>query len=125
MLKEIFLFELKYRSKRPATYIYGFIFFLWAFVQAIYGWGRGNEKALLTSAYRMQETTAFLTVVAIMLASAIMGVPVYRDIEHDTRGYYLSYPISEKGYLLGRYLGSFLVLLLVFLCLHLGILIGS
>jgi hypothetical protein len=38
-----------------------------------------------------------------MIASAIMGVPVYRDIEHKTENYYFTYPISEKGYILGRF----------------------
>jgi ABC-type transport system involved in multi-copper enzyme maturation permease subunit len=60
-----------------------------------------------------------------MIASAIMGVPVYRDIEHDTRGYYLSYPITEKGYLLGRYLGSLLVLVIVCLGALLGLMLGA
>tara|TARA_R110001583_G_scaffold70470_2_gene199448 strand:+ start:146 stop:3595 length:3450 start_codon:yes stop_codon:yes gene_type:complete len=59
-----------------------------------------------------------------MLSSAIMGVPVYRDIEHKTENYYFSYPISEKGYLLGRFLGSMAVLFLVSLGLHVGLTVG-
>ena len=55
-----------------------------------------------------------------MLASAIMGVPVYRDIEHGTQNYLFSYPISEKGYILGRFAGSMATLFLVSLGLILG-----
>jgi hypothetical protein len=53
-----------------------------------------------------------------------MGVPVYRDIEHKTDNYFFSYPITEKGYLLGRFCGSMSVLLMVSLGLQLGLIIG-
>jgi hypothetical protein len=65
-----------------------------------------------------------ISIFGIMLSSAIMGVPVYRDIEHKTENYYFSYPVTEKGYLLGRFLGSMSVLFLVSLGLHVGLIIG-
>lgn len=67
---------------------------------------------------------SLVRVFGIMLSSAIMGVPVYRDIEHKTENYFFSFPVTEKGYLLGRFLGSMFVLFLVSLRLHLGLIIG-
>src|SRR5690606_37308427 len=64
------------------------------------------------------------SIFGIMLAIAIMGVPVYRDIEHKTDNYFFSYPINEKGYLLGRFFGSMTILIMVSLGLQLGLIIG-
>lgn len=125
MFKEIFLFELKYRLKRPATYLYFAVLFIYFFISAINGWVPGSEKAFINSSYVIHNLIVTVSVFAIMFSSAIMGVPVYRDIEHDTKGYFMAYPISEKSYLLGRYAGSFLVLFLVCLGAVLGLMIGS
>jgi hypothetical protein len=54
-----------------------------------------------------------------------MGVPVYRDIEHKTNSFFFTLPISEKGYLLGRFCGSFIILALIFTSVALGIITGS
>lgn len=67
---------------------------------------------------------SLVSIFGIMLSSAIMGVPVYRDIEHKTENYFFSFPVTEKGYLLGRFLGSIFVLFLVSLGLHVGLIIG-
>nr|MCU0393583.1 peptidase M1 [Thermoflexibacter sp.] len=125
MFKEIFLFELRYRFKRPATYLYFGILFIYFFIAAINGWVPGSEKAYINSSYVIHNMISLVSVFAIMFSSAIMGVPVYRDIEHDTKGYFMAYPINEKSYLLGRYAGSFLVLFLVCLGAALALMIGS
>jgi hypothetical protein len=125
MFKDIFLFELKYRARRPATYLYALILFLYFFISIINGWTPGSEKAYINSAYVIQQALIIMSIFGVLICSAIMGVPVYRDIEHDTRSYFLSYPITEKGYLLGRYVGSFVVLFLVFLAGTLGLLLGG
>jgi hypothetical protein len=125
MFTEILRFELAYRSRRPATYLYFFILFLFFFVESVNGWVPGSEKAFVNSSLVIHSMTVITTIFGVMIASAIMGVPVYRDIEHDTRGYYLSYPITEKGYLLGRYLGSLLVLVAVCLGALAGLMLGA
>ena len=125
MFKEIFLFELRYRLNRPATYLYFFLLFLYGCVTFIKGWVPGSEKAFINSSYVIHMLFAVITVFATLISSAIMGVPVFRDIEHNTRNYYLSYPISEKAYLMGRYLGSFVILFLVVLGIAAGALAGT
>ncbi|OWW25836.1 peptidase M1 [Zobellia sp. OII3] len=124
MLKEIFLFEIKYRLGRPATWAYFGILIIFGLFVAIGGNGPASEKVFVNSPVAIATVLSTISVFGIMLSSAIMGVPVYRDIEHKTENYYFSFPVSEKGYLLGRFLGSMSVLFFVSLGLHLGLIIG-
>jgi ABC-2 type transport system permease protein len=101
MFTEIFLFELKYRLKRPATWAYFGILFIFGLFVAIGDNGPASEKVFVNAPSAITNTLATISIFAIMIASAIMGVPVYRDIEHKTEHYFFSYPISEKGYLMG------------------------
>lgn len=124
MFKEIFLFEIKYRFKRPATWAYFAILLIFGLFVSIGGNGPASEKVFVNSPVAIATMLSTISIFGIMLSSAIMGVPVYRDIEHKTENYYFSYPITEKGYLLGRFLGSMSVLFLVSLGLHVGLIIG-
>ncbi|WP_411895424.1 ABC transporter permease/M1 family aminopeptidase [Winogradskyella sp. A2] len=124
MFKEIFLFEIKYRFKRPATWAYFGILLLFGLIVSIGGNGPASEKVFVNSPVAIATMLTTISIFGIMLSSAIMGVPVYRDIEHKTENYYFSYPVTEKGYLLGRFAGSMFVLFLVSLGLHLGLIIG-
>ncbi|OUR95590.1 peptidase M1 [Flavobacteriales bacterium 34_180_T64] len=124
MFKEIFKFEIKYRLKRPATWAYFGILMVFGLITAIGGNGPASEKVFVNSPLAIASMLSVISIFGIMLSSAIMGVPVYRDIEHKTENYYFSYPVSEKGYLLGRFFGSMSVLFLVSLGLHIGLIIG-
>ncbi len=124
MFKEIFLFEIKYRLGRPATWAYFGILVIFGLFVSIGGNGPASEKVFVNSPVAIATMLSTISIFGIMLSSAIMGVPVYRDIEHKTENYYFSYPVSEKGYLLGRFFGSMSVLFLVSLGLHIGLIIG-
>ena len=114
MFPEILSFELKYRIKRPATWAYFLLLFLFGWLIAANGGnGSGSEKAFANSAYEVTSFMMIISIFATMIASAVMGVPVYRDIEHGVKDYFFSYPVREKSYLLGRYVGSFLTLMLI------------
>lgn len=125
MFKEIFLFEIKYRLKRPATWAYFGILVLFGLLVAIGDNGPASEKVFVNAPTAIAQTMITISIFGIMIASAIMGVPVYRDIEHKTENYFFSYPITEKGYLLGRFFGSMAILFMVSLGLQLGLIIGS
>ena len=124
MFKEIFLFEVKYRLSRPATWAYFGILLVFGLIVAIGGNGPASEKVFVNSPVAIATMLSTISIFGIMISSAIMGVPVYRDIEHKTENYYFSYPITEKSYLLGRFSGSMAVLFLVSLGLHVGLIIG-
>ncbi|NJC28058.1 ABC transporter permease/M1 family aminopeptidase [Neolewinella antarctica] len=126
MFLEIFRFELSYRLRRPATWAYfGLLLIFGAFLAvAGGGGGGGSEKAFVNSAASVSGTLITFSIFGIMIAAAVMGVPVYRDVEHKVQHYYFTYPITERGYLLGRYAGSLVWLLFISLGLHVGLILG-
>ena len=125
MFLKIFLFEIKYRLKRPATWAYFGILFLFAFVSGIYGNSTASEKAFVNSPQAIGLFLLIMSIFQMLIASAIMGVPIYRDIEYQTKDYLLTYPIGEKSYLLGRYFGSFAILFLISFSVIIGMWLGG
>lgn len=124
MFKNIFLFEIKYRFGRPATWAYFSILFLFGLIVAISGNGPSSEKVFVNSPVGIATMLTTISIFGIMLSSAVMGVPIYRDIEHGTQHYFFSYPIKEREYLLGRFFGSLVTLLIISLGMHLGLMLG-
>ena len=125
MLLQIFLFEIKYRLRRPAFYI----FFLLAVVLAFLNFANGalpvTEKEHFNAPAMLAIFSSAASIFLMLASSSIMGVPLYRDIEHNTKEYYLSYPITKAGYFWGRWLGSFLFVLLVSMGVFLGVWLGT
>jgi len=124
MFLKILKFELKYRAKRPATWAYFGILLVLGFILSTNGANAGSEKAFVNSAVTVTALIGTVSLFGILIASAVMGVPVYRDIEHGVKDYYFTYPVSEKSYLLGRYAGSLLTLLFISLGIIFGLIIG-
>ncbi|MEO9484168.1 MAG: M1 family aminopeptidase [Ekhidna sp.] len=125
---KILKFELQYRKKRPATYVYFAILFLMAvltmstdIIQVGGGSGLVKENSPTTIANMM----AILSGIMMMITSAIMGVAVLRDFEHNTESMLFTTPITKFDYLVGRFLGSFLVVLFVFGGMMLGFMLGE
>lgn len=128
MFKEIFLFELKYRKARAANYIYFGIMFLLCLLAVTTdvvriggGVGQVKENAPVVIAQMIVIMGFFMT----LISSAIMGVAVLRDFEHNTEAILFSTPIKKFSYLMGRYWGSLVVLLLVASSLPLAFMIGD
>lgn len=131
MFLPILLFELKYRLKRPATWIYFAILFVLAFLlvtAAGGGFGPGTDVSIggdgqavkINAPYSVSITITVLSVFGVIIASSLMGNPVYRDFEHRTHPLFYTTPISKIGYLGGRFLGSYLIAVLVFSGLGFG-----
>ncbi|TGE16985.1 ABC transporter permease/M1 family aminopeptidase [Hymenobacter elongatus] len=130
MFLEIFLFEIRYRLKRPATYIYfallaAIAFLLMLAVGGVFGVrvsiGGGGGRVLANSPFQITAILMVLSLFGSFITSSMMGTPVYRDFEHRTHSLYYTTPISKLGYLGGRFLGSFVVTVGVFLGGALGL----
>ena len=121
-MKEIFLFELKYRLKRPATYIYIFMMFLIPLLLAVFE--KSVTAEFTNSPSAIVSVLGGLSIFALFFYAAIMGVPVYRDEEHKTAQTYFTYPISEKSYILGRFCGSFTIVTIMNLAAMFGAIFG-
>ncbi|MCX2745445.1 M1 family aminopeptidase [Mangrovivirga sp. M17] len=125
MFWNIFTFELKYRFTRPATYIYFSLLAFVAFLLIASGNTPASEKVFHNAPVMIAELQLLISLFAIFLASAVMGVPLYRDLEHKTGTFMFSYPISESAYFMGRFWGSFVTLIFISLGVAAGIYLGS
>lgn len=127
MWKDIALFEWQYRRQRPATYLYFALLFVISFLlvttdvieQAAGGQLKQNATSVIT------QLMGILSVVSVFVASAIMGVAIVRDFEHRTEALFFTAPIRKADYLLGRFLGSFLVLSLILTAIPLALMLGE
>lgn len=128
MWKEIVNFELAYRKKRPATYLYFGMLFLMGFLMvatsAVEMMGAGGQVKENGTLITFQIFT-LVSVLSIFIVSAMMGVAILRDFEHRTESIFFTTNISKFDYLFGRFLGSFIVLLFVSLGIPLGIIMGD
>lgn len=125
MFKDIFLFELKYRFSRPATWIYFALLTIVPLLLIGFGNTPASEKVYHNSPIVIANLLVLVSLFGILIASAVMGVPLYRDLEHKTGTFLFSYPIGKFGYFMGRFWGSFVVLLFISLGALLGIYLGS
>lgn len=121
-------FELDYRLRRPATYIYFFITFLVCFIAIStdiiqIGGGSGLVKENAPSV--IAEMMVNLTAIFMMITSGVMGVAILRDFEHKMESIMFSNPIKKFDYMAGRFLGSFIVLLFIFGGMLLGFVLGE
>jgi ABC-2 type transport system permease protein len=128
MLLEVIKFELKYRLNRPATYIYFFIWLILAFLAVTwngiqFGGDIGKIKQN-SSVVLFNIAGVFSLIPGLFFASAIMGVPVIRDFEHKMESLIFTTNINKTSYLLGRFLGSFIILIVISSAFVFGTYIG-
>jgi ABC-2 type transport system permease protein len=128
MFKEIFRFEFAYRKKRPATYIYFGILFLLCFAAVTSKYVTiGNSaggQIKENGSYNIAFMTLIMTFFFTFIASAIMGVAVLRDFEHKTESLMFTTTMSKFDYLMGRFAGSFLIMLLIYSAIWMAFMTG-
>ncbi|MBB6002498.1 M1 family aminopeptidase [Arcicella rosea] len=126
MLYEFFIFEIKYRLKRPETYFFFLLLFLFSAVGVEFVF-QGIDLGLVkkNSPMVIAKTMGAITGLSMIIASMIMGVPVLRDFQYDVTSLIYVNPISKRNYLLGRFLGSFVVLLFIFSAVLGGMIVGE
>jgi ABC-2 type transport system permease protein len=125
MFWKITLFEIQNRVRRPAVYLY----FAAAIIFTIGTFATGSlplgEKEHINAPFVIALWCAGITMMMMLVSSSIMGMALYRDIEYNTKDYYLTYPITKAGYFWGRYLGSFLCMLFIASSIIIGAYIGT
>lgn len=125
MFLQIFLFEINYRLRRPAFYVYFFLLLFLTVLMVGHGDIGETDKEFINAPAMLALLSSLYSLFLMLVSSSIMGVPLYRDIEHNTKEYYLSYPITKAGYFWGRYLGSFFFVLLISMGFYLGAFLGA
>ena len=126
MWYHIFKFELQYRIRRPDTYVFFLFLFLFSIVGVDFIF-QGSEMGLMknNSPLVIAKSMGAITGIFMILASMVMGVSVLRDFEYNIESLVFSTPIKKRDYLLGRYLGSFTVLLFAFTGILFGMMLGE
>ncbi len=126
MWYNIFKFEINYRIKRADTYVFFIFLLLFSMVGVDFvfqGMELGEIKR--NSPLVVAKTMGAITGIFMILVSMIMGVSVLRDFEYQIESLMYVNPIKKKDYLLGRFLGSFAVLLFVFSGVFFGMALGE
>ncbi len=125
MFIEIFLFEIRSRVRRPAVYLY----FLGIFIFTLFAFSTGSlpvlEKEHINSPFLISFWCCAMTMLMTLVSSSVMGTAIFRDIEYQTKDYYLTYPITKAGYFWGRFAGSFVFMIGIAMAIPLGIWLGS
>jgi len=131
MFKEILRYEINYHFKRPLTYIFFAIFFGLAFlVVNVVGGAFENASADLgkvhfNSSYTICNIISNIVYFFLLVFPAFVGDSIHRDFKYNTYSLFFTKPISKSGYLGGRFLGSVLVLLFMFLAIESGYAFGT
>jgi hypothetical protein len=125
MFLKVFLFEIQNRVRRPAVYLY----FLAILLFTLFAFSTGSlplgEKEHINSPYLIAFWSAAMSMMMMLVSSSIMGTAIYRDIEYQTKDYYLTYPITKPGYFWGRFLGSFAFMVVLAFGILIGIYLGT
>ncbi|HTE02028.1 MAG TPA: hypothetical protein VK668_22220 [Mucilaginibacter sp.] len=125
MFWKILIFEIQSRVRRPAVYLY----FAAALFFTVMTFATGSlplgEREHINAPYLIAMWCAGVTMLMMLVSSSIMGMALYRDIEYNTKDYYLTYPITKAGYFWGRYLGSFLCMLFIASSVIVGVYFGT
>ncbi|MBS1915736.1 MAG: hypothetical protein JST87_05625 [Bacteroidetes bacterium] len=125
MFFKIFSFEVGNRFRRPAIYLY----FLAVLIFTAGSFATGSlpvgEKEHINSPILIAFWCAAITLMMMLVSSSVMGTALFRDIEYNTKDYYLTYPITKAGYFWGRYFGAFTAMLFIASAILIGIYTGT
>ena len=125
---EIFKFECRYQLRSPLFLVLSVVFFLFAFfLMASDNIQLGGVSGSLNynAAWTIVFTQFFFSMIGMMAAIAIVSQAITRDYELKTAEILFATGVSEKGFLLGRFLSASLFGVLVGLAALLGTLIGT
>ena len=113
MFSEIFRFEIKYRLRKLDTYLFFLFFFLAITIGIALSPPQGGRNMFVDSPAIIADMFVGCTTIMMLVSGVIMSGSLYRDIEFNVYEYYLTFPISRNGYFWGRFLGSFLFVVLI------------
>ncbi len=125
MFWEIFRFEVQNKLRRPAIYLYLAAILIFTVMSFATGSLPLGEKQHINSPQMIAFWCAAMSMVMMLVGSSVMGMSLFRDIENNTKDYYLTYPITKFGYFWGRFVSSFLFMAVLGAAIPLGIFAGS
>jgi ABC-2 type transport system permease protein len=127
MFLTFFFFELKQRAKGFLAYSFFALFFLlgFAFVAADNFGPIGPGKVLLNGPYAILVTYEIASFFGMILMAGIFGPAILRDFQLNTYQIIFTKPLDKFSYLAGRWAGSFVTTVFIFLGATFGVFFGS
>ncbi len=117
-------FELRYHLRRPLTYVFMaamfFFGFLYAVSDAVNVSGVGG-RIVINSPFILTQVISILSLAGLIFTSAISGTAILRDFEMKTHELLFTTRLGKPSFVLGRFLGAYIVTVLVLSCVALGI----
>jgi len=127
MFRTVFSFELAYWFKRPLTLLFFTLFFFMAFFStasdAFLGVAGGQIHR--NAPFVLATGMGILTAIGQVITTAIAGTAVLRDAQLNTEELLFTTQLSKAGYLLGRFAGSFVVMVVIYFGLPVGLFVGT
>ncbi len=126
-------FDFVRRLRMVSTYVYFVVFgALAGFWMAAAGGALssasvsfGGDKILINGTYAIAIGVALLSFMGITVIGSVVGRAVQQDYEYGTYHFFFSAPIAKRDYFVGRLLGAWMTLLLIFSGITVGIFIGT
>ena len=128
MLWTIYRFEVGYHLRRPATYLYLFVFFLLPFMVTstdVVTMTGGSAQVKNNAPVVIAQLELIMVLFAQTILTALVGTAALRDYQVGSHELLFTTPITRGAYLGGRFLGVFTVVALLQLAVPLGALLGS
>lgn len=125
-------FDFARRLRMVSTYVYFVLFAVVAgFWMAAAGGAVssasvnfGGDKVLINGAYALAIGITVLGFTGVTVIGSVVGRAVQQDFEYGTYHFFFTAPIRKRDYFFGRLLGAWMTLVLIFLSIALGIVIG-
>jgi ABC-type transport system involved in multi-copper enzyme maturation permease subunit len=126
-------FDFGRRLRMVSTWVY---FVLYAVVAGLWmaaaggavpgaGVNFGGDKVLINGSYALAVGIGVLAFTGITVIGSIAGRAVQQDFEAGIHPFFFSAPITKRDYFFGRLFGAWLTLLLVFVGIAIGVVIGT
>ena len=128
MFLDILKFELNYHRKQYLLYVLSgtfFILFFLATTSPNVQIGDGVANVNINSPYTIMMVVSMISAFSMFAAIAFCSNAVIRDFELGTAELFLSRPIKKFDYVYGRYLGSLLITIVIYVSGVLGIMVGE
>jgi ABC-type transport system involved in multi-copper enzyme maturation permease subunit len=125
MLFQIARFEFQNRLRQPVIYLYFLVILVCSLgaVDLIFEGRLGQVKT--NAPYVVAISMGIFSAFFMLIISLVMGEAILRDYRHGMVSLLFTKPIKKRDYLFGRFLGSWLIVVLIFMSMPLGMILGE
>jgi ABC-type transport system involved in multi-copper enzyme maturation permease subunit len=125
MLLKIAKFEFQNRLRQPVTYLYFMVLLLCSLVAVEFIFEGRLGQVKTNAPYVVATSMGIFSAFFMLIISLVMGEAILRDYRHGMVSLLFTKPLKKRDYLFGRFLGSWLIVVLIFISMPLGMMLGE